>query len=147
MELTSGSFEQGGMIPAACTCDGGNVTPELEIRDVPEDAKSLALVLRDPDAPSGTFYHWLVWNIDPLTPRISDRSLPSGAIEGTNSAKRTGYMGPCPPGGQTHRYFFDLYALDTELDLDEHAGAQQLERHIEGHRIGRAELMGLYARQ
>jgi len=135
------------MIPAACTCDGGNVTPELEISDVPEGAKSLALVLRDPDAPSGTFYHWIVWNIDPMTRRISDKSLPSGAVEGTNSARRTGYMGPCPPGGQTHRYFFELYALDTELDLDEHATIQQLERHIQGHQVGRAEIMGLYARQ
>ncbi len=146
MKLTSQSFEEGGSIPTECTCDGNNITPELEIYEVPAEARSLVLILEDPDAPSGTFVHWTLWNVDPLTERISHRALPSGSEEGKTSRGKVGYSGPCPPPGPAHRYYYKLFALDKVLDLQEGASTAELSGATEGHVIAQSELMGRYAR-
>ena len=146
MIITSPSFENGGSIPRKFTCDGGGINPELEIQNVPPGAKSLALVVHDPDAPiAGGFTHWVIWNIDPATTLIKDESVPPGSVEGKNSANELGWFAPCPHAG-THHYEFTLYALDTMLDLKEGATADQLMSVIQGHIIEEAELVGLYAR-
>jgi Raf kinase inhibitor-like YbhB/YbcL family protein len=145
MELTSPAFEHEGMIPAVHACDGKNVSPELNLSDVPDGTGSLALVMDDPDAPGGTFDHWVVWNIAPDTRSIPRGKEPRG-IQGRTGFGRLGYGGPCPPGG-THRYFFRLYALDCELDLRKGARKNELEAAMEGHILDRAELMGRYRRQ
>lgn len=145
MQLTSKAFTPEGAIPSQYTCDGSNTCPTLEIVDVPENAKSLALIFDDPDAPGGTFLHWTIWNIPPYTETI-ESDLPEDAIEGRTSFGDTGYGGPCPPDGE-HRYYFRLYALDTELsELPEGASREELEVAMEGHIIEKAELMGRYDR-
>lgn len=147
MQLTSPDFLNGGEIPTRFTCDGDDVNPNLEIRGVPEGTQSLALVLDDPDAPSGTFTHWIVWNISAKTEKIEARGIPEGALEGLNSAGRLGYLGPCPPSGK-HNYFFTLYALDEVIhDLSPHETDKSsfLER-ITGHILAQTELIGLYSR-
>ncbi len=146
MQLTSPAFEHEKDIPSQYTCDGQNINPPLKIEAVPENTESLALIIDDPDAPSGTFIHWLVWNIDPKTNKIEENSVPQGAIEGMTNFGETGYGGPCPPSG-THRYFFKLYALDTELDLTPNAGKDNLEQAMQGHILDSTELIGLYSRQ
>jgi Raf kinase inhibitor-like YbhB/YbcL family protein len=145
MKLTSPAFEHNGMIPAEYTCDGSDASPELRIADIPENAQSLVLINDDPDAPVGTWDHWIVFNMPPDTGVIGKGQGPSGT-GGKNSWGRTGYGGPCPPSG-THRYFFKLYALDSELDLAEGASKKEIERAMEGHVITEAELIGLYKRQ
>ena len=145
MELTSPAFENEGMIPSLHTCDGRNVSPELQIAGVPEGTASLALVMDDPDAPGGTFDHWIVWNIPAGTQSVPQGKEPKGA-QGRTGFGRLGYGGPCPPGG-VHRYFFKAYALDCELDLRKGAGKGELETAMEGHILDRAELMGRYRRQ
>lgn len=146
MILTSPSFQEGGSIPKKFTCDGGDINPELQIQNVPAGARSLALIMHDPDAPMpGGFTHWVVWNIDPAAPYIKEESVPPGATEGTNSAGKVGYMGPCPPSG-THHYQFRLYALDTPLELSATTTATALEAEIEKHLLETAELVGLYGR-
>ena len=144
MKLTSPDFEEGGMIPRGMTCDGGDVSPELNITGVPEGAKSLALIMDDPDAPRGTFVHWLVWNMPSGTDRMERGKEPPGA-QGANDFGGKGYRGPCPPSG-THRYFFKLYALDEEPGLKEGSRKEAFEGAIEGHVIEKAELMGRYKR-
>jgi len=143
MYLSSKLFGHNGNFPIDCTCDGKETTPPLEIYGVPKGAKSLALILRDPDAPSGQFYHWVVWNIDPHTKEIPAGSVPNGAIQGLTTTKNNFYIGPCPPSG-THRYFFDLYALDKILTLPEKTTAPQLKAAMEGHILEQAELMARY---
>lgn len=145
MYLTSLDFQNGGMMPVELTCDGRNVSPELVITEVPEGAKSLALIMDDPDAPGGTFVHWVVWNIPPETKKIERGTEPKG-VQGKSSFGRKGYGGPCPPSG-THRYYFKLYALDQEIRLHEGASKKELEKEMEGHIVGRAELMGKYSRK
>ena len=149
MILTSPSFENDAAIPRKFSCDGGDFNPELQIQNVPADTKSLALIVHDPDAPrAGGFTHWVVWNINPAIPLIKEESVPPGATEGTNSADKIGYMGPCPPPGHSeHHYQFRLYALDTLLDLPETTQAADLEAKIEEHLLETAELVGLYGRQ
>lgn len=120
MKITSPSFQENAFIPSKYTCDGENINPPLVISDVSADAKSLALIVDDPDAPVGTFVHWLVWNIPPRVGEIKEGSLPEGSIQGTNDFGKKEYGGPCPPSG-THRYFFRLYALNQELNLPEGA--------------------------
>lgn len=144
MELTSPAFEEGGMIPAEYTCQGKDISPELNIAGIPEDAKSLALIMDDPDAPMGTWDHWVVFNMPAATAKIAKGTEPEG-IPGTNSWKRTGYGGPCPPSG-THRYFFRVFALDTELDLSSGATKKEVMDAMEGHIIGKAQLMGRYSK-
>jgi Raf kinase inhibitor-like YbhB/YbcL family protein len=145
MIITSPSFENSGPIPAKFTCDGGDINPELVIQNVPAEAKSLVLIVDDPDAPAGTWTHWTVWNIDPGTSVIKEESVPPGATEGQTSFGKPGYGGPCPPGGR-HRYYFRLYALDALLNLDSDANVDELREAMNGHVVAEAELMGTYQR-
>lgn len=145
MLLTSSAFQDGGFIPKKFTCDGGNINPELLIQNVPPDAQSLALIMHDPDAPSGGFTHWVVWNINPATSVIKEESVPPGASEGITGRGNIGYVGPCPPSG-THRYQFRLYALDEQLVLSGATTASALEAEVEKHLLATAELVGLYKR-
>ena len=146
MLLTSSAFEQNAYIPKKFSCEGWNINPELLIQGVPQEAKSLALIMDDPDAPRGTFTHWLVWKIDPTTTVIKEESVPPGSIEGANDAGKIGYIGPCPPPGAPHRYFFKLYALDVLLDLKSGASKTELEAALRSHSEAQTELVGLYAR-
>lgn len=143
MKITSPVFENQQLIPPKYTCDGDNVNPPLEISDVPPETVSLLLIVEDPDAPAGTWDHWLVWNIDPKTTSIEEDSFPEGAEQGTNSFGDEGYGGPCPPS-DTHRYFFKLYALDIRLSLGPQATGEDLEEAIDGHVLDQVELVGLY---
>ena len=118
LKISSPAFGQNGYIPVKYTCDGDDVNPPLVIDNVPQNAKSVALIMDDPDAPAGTWVHWVVWNIDPKTKEIKDSYVPKGAQQGINDFRRHDYGGSCPPSG-THRYFFKLYALDTSLTLRE----------------------------
>ena len=144
MKLTSSEFSNDGAIPSEYTCDGSNINPQLSISDVPSNAKSLALIMDDPDAPVGVWDHWVVYNIPASTKEIPKGKEPQGTA-GRNSGGRSGYVGPCPPSG-THRYFFKLYALDTTLNLPEGLTKKDLEKSMQGHIIAKAELMGTYKR-
>ena len=144
MKLTSAAFIHNAPIPFEYTCDGSDISPSLSISDVPSNAKSLILIMDDPDAPVGTWDHWIVFNIPPSTKQIAKGTEPNG-VAGKNSWGKTGYGGPCPPSG-THRYFFKLYALDTELNLPEGTTKKDLERAMQGHIIAQAQLMGTYKR-
>ncbi|MFB6182275.1 MAG: YbhB/YbcL family Raf kinase inhibitor-like protein [Candidatus Magasanikbacteria bacterium] len=146
MKLTSPAFNQEGEIPEKFTCDGEDINPRLEISETPERAKSLALIVEDPDAPGGTFTHWTVWNIDPDVGAIEEDETPEGAIEGSTDFGSIGYGGPCPPSG-THRYFFKLYALEEEINLEAGAGKSDLETAIKERVIDSSELMGKYSRE
>jgi hypothetical protein len=143
MKLTSSAFEQGKAIPKKYTCDGEDINPPLKIENVPEEAKSLALIVDDPDAPRGVFAHWIVWNIDPKISQIEENSKPG--TEGVNDFGKNSYGGPCPPSG-THHYHFRIYALDTLLDLSSTSKKSDLEKAIEGHVLDWAELIGTYQR-
>jgi Raf kinase inhibitor-like YbhB/YbcL family protein len=144
MEISSPLFGDKQPIPSKYTCDGENINPPLRIKDVPEEAKSLVLIMEDPDAPSGLFTHWLVWNLSPTTEIIAEGTLPPEAIEGETSFGEVGYGGPCPPDKQ-HRYFFRLYALDSIIELPPGATREELEAGIKMITIETAELTGLYA--
>ena len=144
MKLTSSAFTHNGSIPSEYTCDGNDLSPLLSISDVPSNAKSLALISDDPDAPVGTWDHWVVFNIPPSTKSILKGTEPQGTA-GKNSWGRTGYGGPCPPSG-THRYFFKLYALDKILNLPEGPTKNDLEMAMQGHIVAQAQLMGTYKR-
>lgn len=143
LKLTSPSFTSD--IPPKYTCDGDDINPPLFIESVPAGAQSLVLIVDDPDAPAGTWVHWLVWNIDPLTSTIEENSVPSDSVQGTTSFGKPGYGGPCPPSGR-HRYFFKLYALDTMIELSESAKKEELEKAMQGHILDQAELVGSYGR-
>ncbi|MEW6585032.1 MAG: YbhB/YbcL family Raf kinase inhibitor-like protein [Nitrospirota bacterium] len=145
LQLTSPAFKHNEHIPKKYTCDGANVNPPLLIKNMPENAKSLALIVDDPDAPGGTWVHWVVWNISPFTGEIKENSVPAGAQQGINDFRKHNYGGPCPPSG-THRYFFKIYALDKVLGLDADTRKSDLERAMQGHVIGRVEIVGLYKR-
>jgi Raf kinase inhibitor-like YbhB/YbcL family protein len=152
LSLTSTAFAAGGVIPSIHTCDGGDISPPLAWSGIPPQAKSLVLIMDDPDAPDPaapkmTWVHWLLYNIPPtatgLPQGVASAALPAGTREGINDWKRTGYGGPCPPIGR-HRYFHKLYALDVVLpDLHKPTKAA-LEKAIEGHVVDRSELVGLY---
>ena len=149
MEITSTAFSEGEMIPQEYTCDGKDISPPLAWTGVPAGTKSLALIADDPDAPVGTWVHWVAFNIPPdvteLPEAIPTDALPTGGTHGTNSWRRPGYGGPCPPGG-THRYFFKLYALDTELALKAGASKKDVEKAMKVHILAEAQLMGRYKR-
>jgi Raf kinase inhibitor-like YbhB/YbcL family protein len=151
MEVRSQTFKPGGMIPAKYTCDGADISPPLTWLDPPTGTKSFALIMDDPDAPVGTWVHWVIWNV-PATARGLEEnipktaSLPSGARQGTNDFKRTGYGGPCPPSG-THRYFFKLYALGTTLNLSPETTKSVLEDAMRHHILAQSELIGKYSRR
>ena len=143
LSVQSSAFEPNKLIPRKYSCDGQDINPPLTIEGIPKEAKTLVLIIDDPDAPSGTFDHWVVWNIPPSTSKISEDAVPG--IEGMNGARQMGYMGPCPPSG-THRYFFKVYALDTELSLGVGSRKKDVEKAIQGHILSKGELIGLYSR-
>jgi Raf kinase inhibitor-like YbhB/YbcL family protein len=142
LNISSAVFKADEMIPSKYTCEGANVNPPLDIKDIPEEAKCLALIVDDPDAPNGTWVHWVVWNI-PVTHHLKERHVPGK--EGVNDFQQHRYGGPCPPSG-THRYFFKVYALDALLDLPADARKTDLEKAMSEHIIGFGELIGLYKR-
>lgn len=146
MRIASPAFAHNGEIPAKYTCDGADVNPPLIVEGVPAGTKSLALIVDDPDAPAGTWVHWVVWNIPPAIGEIRENSVPAGAGEGRTDFRRPGYGGPCPPSG-THRYFFKLYALDTALSLDPATTKKDLEKAMKGHIVAQSELIGLYSKR
>ncbi len=148
--ITSSAFSEGQAIPTRYTCDGPDVSPDLAWSGVPSAAASLAMICDDPDAPMGTWVHWVLFNIpadaDGLPAEIpSDATLKNGARHGINDFGNSGYGGPCPPGG-THRYFFKLYALDTALELGSGITKSQLLEAMEGHGLAEGQLMGTYSR-
>lgn len=145
MKITSSVFENNGKIPRKYTCQGEDVNPPLEFFDMPKGTKSLALIVDDPDAPMGTWVHWVVWNIKPETREIKEDEVPEGAKQGLNDFRKHEYGGPCPPSG-THRYFFKLYALDTTLNISENSKKSDLENAMKGHILEKAEIVGLYAK-
>lgn len=145
MKLTS-DFEHNSNIPSKYTCDGENSAPELTVVGVPAGTKSLALIVDDPDAPMGTWVHWVVFNIPINTIKINEKTLPHTVKQGITDFGRVGWGGPCPPSG-THRYFFKLYALDSLIDLQPGCTKAQLERSMQGHIKEKAELIGLYKRK
>ncbi|MFA4871594.1 MAG: YbhB/YbcL family Raf kinase inhibitor-like protein [Patescibacteria group bacterium] len=145
MKLTSPAFEPNQSLPAQYTCGGKNVNPPLAISGVPDGAKGLALMVDDPDSPSGDFVHWLVWNISSDTREITENSVPSGAAVGINDFGRSTYDGPCPPSG-VHRYNFKLYALSDNLVLDENTDKNKFKEALGDRVIEQAVLTGLYKR-
>ena len=146
MRISTHAFSERRPIPERFTADGKNINPPLAISGVPKDAKSLVLIVDDPDAPMGVWNHWLVWNIEPDAAFINEDSVPRGAVVGRNDAGTAEYVGPSPPSG-THRYFFRLYALDTKLGLPAGAGRSDLDAAMHGHILARAELLGRYGRE
>jgi len=146
LRISSHGFGNNGFIPRQYTCDGVGMSPPFTIENVPQDARSLALIVDDPDAPAGTWVHWVVWNIDPGTREIGENALPEGAEQGKNSWHRNSYGGPCPPSG-SHRYFFKLYALNTSLALGADTTKAELENAMRGHIVAQSELIGLYKRK
>lgn len=144
LSIKSQAFEPNKSIPEKYTCVGDNINPPLTIEGIPQKTKSLALLMDDPDAPSGTFDHWIVWNIPPQTGRIAENSVPG--TQGLNSARENNYHGPCPPPGKPHRYFFKVYALDIELGLGANSRKRDVEKAIQGHILAKAELIGLFHR-
>jgi hypothetical protein len=145
MELKSPAFENESDIPSKYTCDGDNMSPPLEISNIPEGTKSLALMCDDPDAMGGDFIHWLVWNIDPATSSILEAELPNGAVLGKTDFGNQEYGGPCPPNG-VHHYHFKLYALDTVVNLSEESTKNELLGAISEHILDQCSLVGLYVR-
>jgi Raf kinase inhibitor-like YbhB/YbcL family protein len=146
LKITSPVFKHNDRIPSKYTCDGADINPPLLVENVPAGTQSLSLIVDDPDAPRGTWVHWVVWNISPDTKEIKEHTDPSGAQQGINDFRKNSYGGPCPPSG-THRYFFKLYALNVKLNIDRNSNKASLEKAMSGHIIGQAELIGLYARK
>lgn len=146
MEIESIAFKNGGNIPPKYTCDGEDVNPPLIFSGAPKSAKSLALIVDDPDAPMGIWNHWLIWNIPLKVKQIAENSFPKTAERGLNSWNKRKYGGPCPPVG-THHYIFKLYALDIKLRLGPGTNNIKLKAAIESHILAKAELVGLYSRQ
>ncbi len=144
LKITSPVFDRN--IPRKYTCDGKNVNPPLEIENVPSETKSLALIVDDLDAPRKTFVHWILWNIDPDVRELKENSVPKGAVQGTNDFKKRSYGGPCPPS-RTHRYVFQLFALNVRLDLGANSTAVELQNAMKGHVIAKTQLTGLYGRK
>jgi Raf kinase inhibitor-like YbhB/YbcL family protein len=149
--VQSTAFTAGGTIPARYTCDGANLSPALSWKDAPAGTQSLALIADDPDAPAGTWTHWILWNLPPQATLLPEgvppsETLANGARQGRNNFQRLGYGGPCPPPGKAHRYFFRLYALDARLDQKPGAVRSELEAAMQGHVLAQSEWMGRYAR-
>ena len=151
IKVTSPAFEEGGMIPPKYTVDGANISPSLNWETVPEGTQSIALINDDPDAPMGTWVHWVMWNIPPDKKQLpenvpSDPKLSDGSVQGITDFRQPGYGGPAPPSG-THRYFFKVYALDTKLNLSTGSNKAQLVKAMEGHILAEGQLMGRYKRK
>lgn len=144
--ITSPVFDNNGPIPPLYTCKGQNSRPPLSLLRPPETTKSLAIILRDPDAVNGDWTHWVIWNIEPKVATIDEQTLPDGAVEGQTSFGKSGYGGPCPPKGTgAHRYVFEAYALDTLLDLPKDTKREQLQAAMQGHILGQARLTGSFS--
>jgi hypothetical protein len=153
VNLTTTAFTDGSPIPAQHTCDGPDVSPPLVWSDVPSNAKSFALIMDDPDAPGGTWVHWVLWNLPANVlalpenvPRTETLKAFGGALQGNNTWPRIGYYGPCPPPGKPHRYYFKLYALSALLALKPGAAKGDVERAMHGYVLATAQLMGTYGR-
>lgn len=146
MKIISPAFKDQGKVPPQYTCDGIDVNPPLEFLDVPIETVSLLLVVDDPDAVSGRWIHWLIWNISPEDKKIEENSVPPNAIAGLNSFNRIEWGGPCPPSGK-HGYIFKLYALDSMLDISPDTTIFKIEQIIKDHIITQAELLGYYQRK
>ncbi len=149
--VTSSAFDEGNMIPTKYTCDGKDVSPPLTWGGMPAETKSIALIADDPDAPAGTWVHWVVWNIPPETRRFpegmaAEAALDDGTRQGITDFGRPGYGGPCPPSG-VHRYYFKVYALDTMLELPDRARKADLLAAMDGHILAEGQLMGKYSRK
>lgn len=149
--LESPAFAPGATIPRQHTCDGADQSPPLRWSDLPAGTHALALIVEDPDAPRGTFVHWVLYNLPPDPPELAagvshQAILPNGARQGRNDFRRVGYGGPCPPRGPAHRYIFHAYALDGPIDLTPGASASELRQAMQGHVLGEAELVGMYGR-
>jgi Raf kinase inhibitor-like YbhB/YbcL family protein len=149
--IHTNAFEPGGEIPAKYTCSGADVSPALSWAETPAHTQALALLVDDPDAPGGTFTHWVLYNLGPQERELREgipkvEQLPSGALQGRNDFRKIGYGGPCPPPGKPHRYFFKLYALDAKLNLRPGASKSELEKAMKGHILGQSELMGKFQR-
>ena len=144
LKVSSSAFKDGGEIPSEFTCDGLDLSPPLSITDVPKETTTLSIIMDDPDAPMGTFTHWLVWNISPNKTQFT-KGEEFSSVQGRTSFGATGYGGPCPPSG-THRYFFKVYALDTKLNLNTNSRKENVERTMEGHILAKGEIVGLYRR-
>ena len=149
--ISSSSFQNGANIPKKFTCDGTDVSPELRWSSPPAGTQSFALIADDPDAPVGTWTHWVLFDLPAETTSLPENvakveELPTGGRQGRNDFRKIGYGGPCPPPGKPHRYFFKLYALDTRLNLKPGASKQEIEQAMQGHILGKAELMGKYQR-
>ena len=150
IKITSTAFKEGEMIPEKYTCDGENISPSLAWSGIPQGTASIALICDDPDAPRGTWVHWVLFNIPAKVMELSEKipprsTLNNGARHGINDSRALGYDGPCPPGG-THRYYFKLYALDSVLTLESGATKAQLLKAMEGHILGEGQLMGRFKR-
>jgi len=152
IDISSAAFAEGQQIPVKYTCDGEDISPPLKWEAVPDGTKSIALICDDPDAPMGTFVHWVLYNLPPETRELpenmsSQAALSNGTRQGTTSFGRTGYGGPCPPGG-THRYYFKIYALDAEIDPGRPGFKKEdLLKAMKGHILAEGQLMGRYTRQ
>jgi hypothetical protein len=151
IELRTTSFTPGGFIPKRFTCEAADASPALSWTDPPPGTRSFALIEDDPDAPSGTFVHWLVYDLPAASRRLPEAlsgsgHIPGGGRQGTNDFSKTGYNGPCPPRGKPHRYFIRLYALDVRLNLRSAATRQELDAAMQGHILAQGELMGLFQR-
>ncbi len=151
--VTSPAFREGAAIPVKHTCDGADVSPPLAWSGAPPSAAAFALIVDDPDAPAGTWVHWVLYNLPGTAAGVPENvaktdQLPNlgGALQGRNDFRRPGYGGPCPPPGPAHRYFFKLYALDAPLSLKAGGSKADVERAMRGHVLGTAQLMGTYAR-
>jgi len=140
LQVSSPAFKEDGMMPSKYTCEGQNINPAISVKNIPQQAKSLALILEDPDAPNGGFVHWVMWNINP-SGTINENSAPG--TQGKNGAGSNKYIGPCPPNG-THHYHFHVYALDAKLNLSDATDKPKLEAAIKGHILASGELIGLY---
>jgi Raf kinase inhibitor-like YbhB/YbcL family protein len=145
IQLTSSAFKDGDMLPRMYTCDDKNVSPPLAWSGIPNGTVGLAIIMDDPDAPSGTFVHWVLYNLSPELTSL-DQGMTGKGLDGKNDFNRLGYGGPCPPRGSTHRYFIKLYALDILLDLKTGASKSQVESLMRGHILAQGQLMGKYGR-
>jgi Raf kinase inhibitor-like YbhB/YbcL family protein len=150
LSIRSGAFNQGGTIPSKYTCDGSDVSPPLSWLKGPEGTLSYALIADDPDAPAGTWVHWVLYNVPAAKTSLAEnvaklKKLEDGSMQGMNDFRKIGYGGPCPPGG-THRYFFKIYALNAALKVEPGLTKKQLLKEIEGHVLAQGELMGKYSR-
>ena len=146
LHVSSSAFSEGQSIPEKYTCDGQNVSPPLKWTGAPQSARSVAIIAEDPDAPSGTFTHWVLYDLPAKATELSEGSS-GGGKEGVNGFKKTGYRGPCPPANGAHRYFFDVYALDVDSLGSGGLSKQEVTAAMKGHILAEGQLMGTYKRR